>query len=223
LVEKIFGKNYWLKRFLGKILIRLFREKMSLLLPSSKSKSGYKYIIFDGRAAAKKKPWSVSTGSYRSKGFCTAEQAAEHYSKTFHPDWWEKPNVRISDTELVRMSLFGIRLKMKLKKEYKRGTVVAYYPATHEHVIRFDDKDTLFNFRLTRENNWERIAWDGNVLDSSQVGESNGSNNHDSYLSFGPDCPKCAAFLGVGVKAWSVCNMCGHNEPGACVWGASSA
>ena len=190
------------------------------LVPSTKSKSGYMYVIFDGRKAARNKPWSVSKGPYRSKGFGTSKEAAEHYSRTFHPEWWEKPNVRISDTEISRMSLFGIRLKMKQKKVYKKGTVVAYFPATKEHVVRFDDKPNVFHFCLTKEKNWQRIPWDDNVLDSSDVGEH---SLDASYTSFGPDCPKCAAFLGVGAKAWSVCSMCGHNEPGACVWGASSA
>ena len=103
------------------------------LVPSLKSKSGYKYVIFDGRSAARKKPWSVSKGTYRSKGFSTPQAAAEHYSRMFHPDWWKKPNVRVSDTEVTRMSLFGIRLKMKQNKIYKNGTVIAYYPATQEH------------------------------------------------------------------------------------------
>ena len=86
-------------------------------------------------------------------------------------------------------------------------------------LVRFDDKPNVFHFCLTREKNWKRIPWDGNVFDTSDVGEH---NTDASYISFGPDCPKCAAFLGVGVKAWSVCHMCGHNEPGACVWGSSS-
>lgn len=183
------------------------------LVLSAHAKSGYKYIRYDGRASAKKKPWSVAAPNYRSKGFATAALAAEHYSRKFHPDWWQRAEVR--DTEMERMQLFGIRLRMTFKKKTFDGTVVAYLPATQEHMIRFDGQEKTFSFRLLKEKNWERIPWSGNTLDAShEVGEVSTS----SYLSYGPDCPKCAAFLGIGIRAWSRCQMCGQDEPGAATW-----
>ena len=182
------------------------------LIPSVHAKSGFKYVIFDNRSQAKSKPWSVSAPNYRSKGFATAHEAAEHYSRKFHPDWWVKANV--CDSEVERMNLFGIRLSMKFKKKWIDGTVVAYFPATKEHLVRFDDGKQS-HFHMRSQKNWVRIPWPGNVLDpNSEMGET----SDDSYISFGPDCPKCAAFLGVGAKAWTKCHMCSLNEPGACLW-----
>ncbi len=184
------------------------------LLPSKRAASGYKYIIYDSRPGAKNKPWSVCAPNFRSKGFATREDAAEHYSRLFHPDWWQKPHIK--DSEVDRMALFGIRLTMKLKKKSYNGTVIAYFPATQEHIIRFDNSDKLYYFHLMKENNWKRIPWNNNTLDAtSEIGEV----SNDTYISFGPDCPKCAAFLGVGASAWSKCHMCSHNEPGSCIWG----
>lgn len=125
----------------------------------------------------------------------------------------------IQNTEINRLRLFGIRIefskKIRRRVEKRKGTVINYLPATQEHVVQFDDSNKRFNFFLLHEKNWTRIPWFNNTLDNSTtVGEI----SNDSYISFGPDCPRCAAFLGVGIEAWSRCHMCGLDEPGACLW-----
>ena len=82
------------------------------------------------------------------------------------------------------------------------GTVIGYMPAMQYHTILFDDNHATTNTDLLRENKWERIYWKNEC-----AGEH--------YIDYGPDCPKCFAFLGVGKEAWSRCHMCGLNEPGA--------
>ena len=54
-----------------------------LCLPlSSRSKSGYKYVIHDPRKAAAKKPWSATHKGFRSRGFGTARECAAHLATT---------------------------------------------------------------------------------------------------------------------------------------------
>lgn len=47
---------------------------------SVSAKSGYKSVVFDGRKSATKKPWSVHHKKYRSRGFSTAIEAAQHFA-----------------------------------------------------------------------------------------------------------------------------------------------
>ena len=96
------------------------------------------------------------------------------------------------------------------------GTVICYFPATKEHVVKFDEQtQQYYYFQLHKEKNWTRIPWNNNILDNSDIGEH---STNVSYIDFGPECPKCAAFLGVGVNAWSKCSICSLNEPGSCMW-----
>ena len=131
-----------------------------------------------------------------------------------HP-WY----VNVPNSEHNRLKLFGIRIQFTKKKrgriETQTGTIVAYLPATQEHVVRFDGSRKQFHYQLVNEKNWKRIPWPDNVLDSTT---ETGETCNDGYLSYGPDCPRCAAFLGVGVNAWSKCSICGLNEPGSCLW-----
>ena len=46
------------------------------LTVSSRARSGYKWIIYDGRSSARLKPWSIHHPKFRSRGFVTAYQAA---------------------------------------------------------------------------------------------------------------------------------------------------
>ena len=135
--------------------------------------------------------------------------------KRFGDPWF----LNVENSEHNRLKLFGIRIEFTKKKrrrvERQNGTIVAYLPASQEHVVRFDGSTKQFHFCLANEKNWKRIPWPNNVLDATtEIGEI----SKDTYLSFGPDCPRCAAFLGVGANAWSKCSICGLNEPGACLW-----
>ena len=51
------------------------------LLLSSRAKSGFQYVIYDGRPNARRLPWSVSCRGYRSSGFANAIDAAKHVAK----------------------------------------------------------------------------------------------------------------------------------------------
>ena len=55
-----------------------------MLITSSKCKSGYKGVLYDHRSVARKLPWSVSARGYRSKGFATVIEAAQHYLDYVH-------------------------------------------------------------------------------------------------------------------------------------------
>ena len=123
----------------------------------------------------------------------------------------------ISDRERLRYQLFGIRLKMYIQKKYVIGTVVAYLPAMKQHLVRFDGESSTHSFDLIKERKWNRVPWTGNVLDDSYIGEKS-VDTMLAFQTFGPDCPRCAAFLGIGEEAWSFCKMCKLNEPGACMW-----
>ena len=52
------------------------------LLVSTRAKSGYKYVIYDPRDAARSKPWSINHPLYRSAGFETPLAAATHLSES---------------------------------------------------------------------------------------------------------------------------------------------
>ena len=144
----------------------------------------------------------------------------KNVSKKQQDDPWF---VNVTDNEYNRLNLFGIRIEFTKKKrkriESRKATVVNYLPATQEHIIKFDDSNKQFHVHLLREKNWKRIPWSNNVLDSTT---KNGEISNDTYLSFGPDCPRCAAFLGVGAEAWSKCHICKLDEPGACLWSMHS-
>ena len=48
------------------------------LLRSSRAKSGFQYVIYDGRPSARRRPWSVTYRGYRSAGFAQPIDAAKH-------------------------------------------------------------------------------------------------------------------------------------------------
>lgn len=98
-----------------------------------------------------------------------------------------------------------------LSEYVKYGTVIAYLPATEQHCVKYDNENITIMMDLTCEKNWERIPWNNNRIDSISGNEISDS----TYIDFGPDCPRCANFLGIGTNAWSYCKICGLNEPGA--------
>lgn len=178
-------------------------------------KSCLRYAIFDPPPEGR--PWRLHSRRYSSrKRFATAKEAATFYVNKFHhPDWWVRSNV--CKSEVSRMKIFGIRLSMRHKSEWIDGTVIAYLPASKQHIVRFDNGNECAHY-LTTQKDWHRIPWPCNVLDNSEMGET---STTESYIAFGPDCPRCAAYLGVGANAWSKCAMCGLTFPGACLWNMS--
>lgn len=239
-------------------------------LVSKRGKSGFKYVY----AQNKQGVWKICSPSLRKNGFTSATSAADFLSKQLNPSWWEKSNVKMKKKELSRMDLFGIRLRMKIRKRYATGTVVGYLPCSQEHVVKFDVEPTLHNahnvnvrtkppqstvkqtvkdrqqkqqkqqqnqqqdqeqqqpmlpthkneyhhFRLLEQHNWQRIPWDGNVLnEDAPCGEEPESTDDSMNLGlFGPECSNCSAFLGVGAEAWTgPCKICHIPEPGSCLW-----
>lgn len=210
------------------------------MLLSKRARSGYMYVYEEKSLAKRKQPqWYVKYKGIRGYDyFATPFEAAKHLytltsddSTCSHPklprilgvhrdnaspieSWWKKKH--ITNNELKRMSLFGIRIEMTLKRAKMQGTVRAYLPASREHHIVFDNH-TRGAFDLLRNKQWIRIPWQGNYLDdNAECGEVS-SNETDDWTTqlFGPECPRCAVELGVGIQAWSRCVRCRHNEPGA--------
>lgn len=96
----------------------------------------------------------------------------------------------------------------------RKGSVVGYLPASQKHAVLFDDDNKIMEFDLIKDDHlWQRVPWPNNVLDSSELGEH--QSIPCSYINYGPECPRCFAFLGIGHQAWTFCSICRLNEPGA--------
>jgi len=98
----------------------------------------------------------------------------------------------------------------------RSGSVVGYFPASRKHAVLFDDEQQhTVEFDLLKEKkHWVRIPWPNNKLDDSEVGESQINPPSLSYITYGPECPRCFVSLGIGHQAWTFCSMCHLNEPG---------
>ena len=183
------------------------------LMRSTRNKSGYKYVIFDGRSGARSKPWSVSFRKYRSKGFATPREAAEHVaayctaqtsprtsiSSASAPvdSWMSKPNVRFSVPDC---DLFGRRILM----QGRLAVIKLWNPcALAAYGVVFDDQPTkVFMEDLKRpgRKDWSLAEWeDDDIWETSDLR---------------PMCPECGHPLGVGTSAWTKCTACGCMEPG---------
>lgn len=183
-----------------------------VLLVSSKSKSGFKYVIYDSRAKAATKPWSVNYRGYRSQGFARAVDAAKHVAdiiktKAVTTDtaaasappapesWIRKPTVNFNTKSC---NLFGARIRMR----GRLGVIKSWTPCSHMFGVVFDDKpDKVFYEDLVRKSNaWTIVDWEGTVWETQDLR---------------PMCPACGHPLGVGLAAWTKCVPCGQMEPGA--------
>ena len=118
--------------------------------------------------------------------------------------------IRMQPTKPHTIPMLFRQVFGKASSTHKYGTVIGYLPATRTHTIQWDGTNKTLSIDLTREKNWSRVPWPGNFVDRNDCEVSN-----SGYVDYGPDCPKCFAFLGIGEKAWARCQMCGLNEPGA--------
>jgi hypothetical protein len=198
------------------------------LLTSSRSKSGYKYVIHDSRSKARAKPWSVNYKGYRSAGFATPREAAIHVAakiqiaiksnkqttamqlkavatggtitKAAAPvdAWMSKPNIRF---DVAGCDLFGRRITVN----GRRAVIKSWSPCAQAAFgIVFDDQpNTVFMEDLCRKgrSDWQLVEWEDDDIWETQ--------------DIRPMCPQCGHPLGVGSAAWTKCTPCGHMEPGA--------
>ena len=166
---------------------------------STRSKSGYKYIVHDPRARAKSKPWSIHYKGTRSAGFATPRQAALHLAKknVYKPEaWMSKPKVCFPKN---RCDLFGCRILVA----NRRGVIKSWTPCgVADFGIVFDDKkDHVYMEDLYRKSDWKIVDWEDENIWNTQ------------HLR--PMCPQCGHPLSTGAAAWTKCLPCGHMEPGA--------
>ena len=150
------------------------------------------------------------------------ELAVPHVASDFTRDMLDKLSIQRLYAILNRAHPFS----------FATGTVVGYLPSSREHIILFDDasqRPTILSSRgqpydaaknvmhmdlLSDTSVWKRVAWQGNVLDDhAPSGER--PLVQGGLLSYGPECPQCDEFLGVGAHAWTKCTQCGLMEPGA--------
>lgn len=189
----------------------------SSLLVSTKSKSGFKYVIFDSRSRSRMKPWSVNYRGYRSRGFARPVEAAKHLVEimtpkvssqtvgaapplpkpTKHPPdaWIKKKGVRFN-TKACNM--FGARIRM----HGRLAVIKSWTPSSHTFGIVFDDNpDKVFYEDLVKQSKtWNMVDWEGDVWETQELR---------------PMCPTCGHPLDVGLAAWTKCVPCGQMEPGA--------
>ena len=197
---KLFFANFFLQTFFCNPLPKKMAD--SHIIPSPRAKSGYKYVIYDGRARTKK-PWSVSYRGYRSAGFATPREAALHLAKRIQdlqkPNaWMSKPNVHFDKPSC---DLFGARITIK----NRRAVIKSWTPcAAAAFGIVFDDQpDKVYMEDLFRKGrkDWHIIKWEDDDIWETQ------------HLR--PMCPQCGHPMGTGSAAWTKCEPCGHMEPGA--------
>ena len=205
---------------------------MSVIL-SSRAKSGYKNVIYDGRANARKKPWSVSLPSYRSAGFATPLEAAMHAAqarlqKRQKPSKPKQGPIGAGDTSpgLIAVApvcaqaawmqkptvnfnteacdLFGQRIIFTRGRVERMAVIKSWMPCDSAPFgVVFDDKPGV----VVREDLMRKGRKDWRTCDwEDDIWET-------AHLR--PMCPQCAHPMGSGRDAWTRCTHCGHMEPGS--------
>ena len=91
-------------------------------LTSSRSKSGYKYVIHDSRSTARAKPWSVNYKGYRSVGFATPSEAAIHVAGKIQIA--PKSNKQTTATRLKAVATGGTITKAAAPPAATRGVQI---------------------------------------------------------------------------------------------------
>ena len=198
---------------------------------STRSRSGYKYVIYDGRSKARSKPWSVNYKGYRSAGFESPLKAAKHLSTKLEAAGFESslkaakhlstkrkaitspsppakrptgpPNDWMISTKLHFDKSSCDLFGRRLMIDRRLAVIKAWTPcAAAAFGIVFDDQpDKVFMEDLFRRSGWKLVDWEDDDIWETQ--------------DLRPMCPQCGHPLGVGSAAWTLCIPCGHMEPGA--------
>ena len=204
---------------------------MSAAVPllSSRSKSGYKYVIYDSRASARLKPWSASYRRYRSAGFATAHECALHIAAKIANDdvkhsrkktkkssaqkyvpemWMHKAGVHFMTSAC---DLFGKRIMMTHKNKEKLAVIKCWMPcAVAGFGVVFDEMpDKVFMEDLLRpgRKDWRVVPWEDDEWQTQDLR---------------PMCPQCGHPMRDGQAAWTKCMPCGQMEPGVASTGMFS-
>ena len=121
----------------------------------------------------------------------------------------DKPNAKSFPKD--RCDYFGARIEMKKTPggPMEKAVIKTFQPCAEKEQqfgIIFDSdppgKEPRFEnlFRQNRKD-WKKISWeDDNIFETKDLR---------------PICPNCGHPLGVGRAAWTYCQPCGKNEPGA--------
>lgn len=210
----------------------------------SNNRSGFKYVIFDGRAAARKAPWSISYKKYRSAGFATARAAAVHVAQMLQQHVQAVPiskrrsvvprapksktkksvPVPIASTQPHARLQKPSAWMDRTSKRWNKGAIdlfgkrieLVHRGVLQKAVIKSWQPCSGAPFGVVFDNEPHRV-YDEDLLRAGRKDWTIIPWEGDlvETADLRPMCPNCGHALDEGRDAWTACIPCGHMEPGA--------